>query len=233
MKNASVYFSRAALMAALLWATCVTLPAGPPLICHPFEIGEAESLPWGGGSGWNTPRASYDVRRVVPDTLALLTAETPVLVRMETIRRATIYGTKDPIATYQLLSALMARALDAGNGAMAPAAWFDAGYLVESYRQAKWMRLHKAVSSGPDDPLDRLSGYTWVVKGIEMAGGDPAMEFAAALMSNGPWPNSHFRKALAGVADGSLLARTLLAHYGEGQAKSVTELRQRFGDSSH
>lgn len=232
MKNAYLHFSsRAALMTALVFATSATLLAGPPLICHAFEIGGAKSLPWGSGTGWNTPLASYNVEMLVPDTLALLTAETPVLVRMETLRRATIYGAKDPVAAYELLVVLMARALDAGNGGNAATAWFDAGYLVESYRQAKWMRLRKAISSVQKDPLEALSGYAWVMKSIKMAGQDPAMEFAAALMSNGPWPNSHFRQALADASDGSLLARTLLSHYGEGKAKSVAELRQKFAAS--
>lgn len=33
----------------------VAVHAGPPLIWHPFEIGKAKSLPWGGGSSWNSP----------------------------------------------------------------------------------------------------------------------------------------------------------------------------------
>lgn len=145
---------------------------------------------------------------------------------METMRRAVIYAERNPSGANDLLVVLMARALDAENSANAAAAWFDAGYLVETCRHAKWMRLREAVSNGREDPIDGISGYAWVVKSIKIAGGDPAMEFAAALMSNGPWPNSHFRKALAGVSDGSLLARTLLAHYGEGKTKSVAELRK-------
>src|SRR5260370_598362 len=34
--------------------------AGPPLICHPFDIGDAKSLPWT-GSAWNlSGNQSYD-----------------------------------------------------------------------------------------------------------------------------------------------------------------------------
>src|SRR5262245_38932567 len=65
--------------------------AGPPLICHPFEIGNARSLPWNGPE-WRAVKKDYNINRLVDDTLGLLTPETPVLVRMETIRRATVYG---------------------------------------------------------------------------------------------------------------------------------------------
>ena len=234
MKNSRILFcSRAVLMAALLFSTSAMLLAGAPLICHPFEVGDAQSLPWGSGPGWKSPLAAYDVRALVPDTLALLTPKTPVLVRMETMRRAAIYGERNPSGANALLAVLMARALDAANSENAAAAWFDAGYLLETYRHAKGMRLRKAASNGAEDPIDGFSGYAWVVKSIKMAGGDPAMDFAAALMSDGPWPNSHFRKALAGASDGSLLARTLLSHYGEGRTKSVAELRQKFAASSY
>ena len=68
--------------------------AGPPLICHPFEIGTAASLPFGAGRNWNSPLSTYDVNRLTADTLRLLNPETPMLVRMETLRRATIYAAR-------------------------------------------------------------------------------------------------------------------------------------------
>src|SRR5437016_13841106 len=74
------------------------VPAGPPLICHTIEIGQARSLPWvshnwdlGGGETYNTKNLAHD-------TLQILGPDTPVLVRMETLRRATLYARKDPIA---------------------------------------------------------------------------------------------------------------------------------------
>src|SRR5262249_104478 len=65
--------------------------AGPPLICHPYAIGNAKSLPWG-GTEWRAVKSDYDLNRLVEDTLALLTPETPLIVRMETLRRATVYA---------------------------------------------------------------------------------------------------------------------------------------------
>src|SRR5215475_3189583 len=65
--------------------------AGPILVCKNYEIGAAKSLPWG-GSDWRSVKSDYDINRLVEDTLALLTPDTPVIVRMETLRRAVIYS---------------------------------------------------------------------------------------------------------------------------------------------
>src|SRR5690606_35861288 len=69
--------------------------AGPPLICHPFDIVTARSLPIGpADGGWSATDPTYDRSQLVADTLALLTPATPTLVRMETMRRATMYVEK-------------------------------------------------------------------------------------------------------------------------------------------
>jgi hypothetical protein len=92
-------------------AVAGTALAGPPLICHPFDIGTARSLPIGpADGGWSSIDRTYDRSRLVTDTLALLTPSTPTLVRMETLRRATMYVTDDVAAAGQLLQALRARA---------------------------------------------------------------------------------------------------------------------------
>src|SRR5215831_16292220 len=83
--------------------------AGPPLICHRLEIGKAKSLPWIGNS-WNlTGNENYDTRNLVRDTLAILDSNTPVIVRMETLRRATLYARNDAQAAKELLTRLHAR----------------------------------------------------------------------------------------------------------------------------
>ena len=87
--------------------------AGPPLICHAFEIGQAKSLPLASNS-WNLSGAeNYDTKNLASDTLEILKPDTPVLVRMETLRRATLYGRKDPLAAKELLTRLHARATSA------------------------------------------------------------------------------------------------------------------------
>src|SRR5471030_2220606 len=95
----------AALAAVLLARPAL---AGPPLLCFPFDIGSARSLPMGHG-GWHATDPTYDVSRLVPDTLALLTPTAPVMVRMETIRRATIYASAHPTLAAQLMTELRTR----------------------------------------------------------------------------------------------------------------------------
>ena len=96
----------AAVLAAIVTATPAF--AGPPLLCHPFEIGTARSLPWDGG--WSEGKADYKVANVVADTEALLTPSMPVVVRMETLRRAALYASTNAQIANQLLSRLLARA---------------------------------------------------------------------------------------------------------------------------
>ena len=108
--------------------------AGPPLICHPIAIGQAKSLPWVDLS-YRKGDGSYDLKNLTPDTLAILDTNPSVLVRMETLRRATLYARQDPQAAKELLARLRARAANAGNAA--GLAWFDVGYLAETYK--RWM----------------------------------------------------------------------------------------------
>ena len=113
--------------------------AGPPLICHPFDIGTAQSLPFGdtknGWSGWQATLPSYDRSKLVDDTLAFLTPRTPVIVRMETLRRASAYSVDDKAIATRLLSALEARTTKTPTTPAEGLASFDYGYLVETYRQ--------------------------------------------------------------------------------------------------
>lgn len=204
--------------------------AGPPLICWPFDIGNAQSLPWGAG-GWNAPRNNYALASLSRDTLALLAPGTPVIVRMETLRRATIYASKDPRVADELLSLLKARAMEAEGAGRADAlAWFDAGYLAEAYKQMAMSRPHSGMSP-------TLDGYAWVNKAIQMRGGDPEMEFAAALIASRASMqasrDAHLRKAVAGAPDGSLLAINLVTHcpvFGL-RAAALADLRTQFAST--
>jgi hypothetical protein len=99
--------------------------AGPPLICRPLQIGTAQSLPWNDANGWNGMLPSYDTGRLVSDTLSLMTPATPVEVRMETLRRAAIYSSRNPRLADELAAQLFERK-----------AWFEAGYFVEAVREA-------------------------------------------------------------------------------------------------
>lgn len=79
------------LLLCLLALTAVAAEAHPYLAESGVAIGEARSLPWNGETDFGLV-ADYDVpARLVPDTLAILSATTPPLVRFETLRRATLY----------------------------------------------------------------------------------------------------------------------------------------------
>ncbi len=206
--------------------------AGPPLICHAFDIGGAKSLPWIGGdrqSGrdWRGVDQNYDLGHLVADTLALLGPETPVIVRMETMRRAAVYAVwakrdrkvgytvKDDTVARQLLSELLARARHSdATGHPNALAWFDAGYLAESYKQAGMQT--------------EVNGYDYILKAIRLRKQDAEMDFAAALITSDGTARKehqeHLQKALAGAAEGSLLALNLVARYGK-EGTTMGELR--------
>lgn len=218
--------------------------AGPPLVCHPFDIGGAKSLPWTSNTWKLSGNENYDLSRLAGDTLALLSPSTPVIVRMETLRRAALYARQDPDVQKELLLKLKARAIDAEASAKPDAlAWFDAGYFVETVKQAD-MTFQKN-SSGTYEPVyapnaaSNIDGYAWVAKALGLRD-DAEMEFAAAVITSFPRPglskellqkahDEHLRKALAGATDGSLLARNLVLHYGDSGTKTMAHLRVELG----
>jgi len=177
------------IVAALAVGLTFALPvlAGPPLICHPFVTGTAPVLPWSPGPNWNSPDPSYDVATLTADTLALLSPDAPVLARMENLRRATIYAAKDPHVGTELLNAVIARTEVPAATALA---WFDAGYLVETYRQHNLIHEHgmlptpngyEPLLAGADAALD---GYALVQKAADLAPELRAeIEFAVSLMT--------------------------------------------------
>ena len=203
---------------ALLTLTPPRAEAGPPAICHQFQTGGAPSLPWAEGSGWRRTVPTYDLQRLTDDTLRLLTPTTPVLARMETIRRATIYASTDARVASELLSRVLGRALDgAASGPANRQALFDAGYLVESYKQAnlifKYDMLRGAEKSAWQlrETPKGLDGYSWIVSAIAMGPMDPEMEFGASRVTEGASSQAHVRKAITGARVGTPLAATLVA----------------------
>src|SRR5918993_3184235 len=198
---------------ALAVVICCATPAlaGPPLICFPFEVESGKLIAWGTGPGWNTPDRAYDINNVIADTTATLSADAPVLTRMENLRRATIYAMRDPQIAHELLKAVMNRALATRVDSRA---WFDAGYLIESYKQAVHLRDTRKPElrawAAVDESI-RLDGYTWVKKVMAMTAPSAEMEFAASLMTQGPVASAHRARAIAAAPKGSILARNLAA----------------------
>ena len=196
------------LVSLLVLATPVF--AGPPLLCFPFETGGAKSLPMG-TANWQDIDRKYDTSRLADDTIALLTPATPVVARMETIRRATIYASTHPQIASELLAKLQARA--AVTGATAASATFDFGYLVETYKQATFM------FSSPVKGLAEIDGYQLVLKAAALQR-DPAMEFGAAVIAQGSAnptlraeSRAHLDRAIAGAKNDAVLSASVTNHF--------------------
>lgn len=206
-----------------LFSLVTSVFAGPPLICHRLDIGDAKSLPWN-GTAWNLAgNENYDTKNLVHETLTILDGGAPVIVRMETLRRATLYARKDPQAAKELLTKLYQRAtVGEAAGRSDALAWFDAGYLAAAYRQ--WFY-------NAPNPAAGIDGYSLVAKALALGGHkDPQMEFAAALITlQGPEPahQEHARRAIAGAKSDPLLARNLANRFLGNEKQTVSEALAR------
>jgi hypothetical protein len=191
--------------------------AGPPLLCHPFSIGDAASLPWDGSRAFWQGRADYHVANVVSDTDTLMTRSMPVVVRMETLRRAAIYASADAGIASRLYARFAERLRQSETaGRPDPLALFDFAYLTETYRQIAELDRYMSEFQGRGPALRRLigstDGYALMTKVLLQRTDDPAMEFAAALMRgrrDDPAYRAHAEKARAGASRDALVARNL------------------------
>lgn len=220
-------------------ALVLTLPlptlAGPVLICHAYDIGNGKSLPWAGNE-WRDVQRSYDLNHLVDDTLSCLTPQTPVLVRMETIRRAMIYAEwakvdykvnyapRSNSVTLALFERLKTRADTAERAGKPDAlAIFDVGYFIESWRNSVGYR---------GQTVPEVNGYEWVKRASALRNTDATMEFAAALIktmdTNKAVQQQHLQKAIAGATEGSLLARNLVRLFPD-RGHNLAELRVNVG----
>src|ERR1700730_7046293 len=209
-------FSRLAISTvAVLLGFTTFAQAGPPLICHPIEIGQAKSLPWVEFN--HRGSTDFDLKNLSRDTLAILDSRTPVLVRMETLRRATIYARQDPQVAKELITRLQARAANSDAAGRPDAlAWFDVGYLAEAYKQ--WM------GKGEANPAAGLDGYSWVRKAISLRASDTKMEFADAMVTLRELDGAHrdqVKKAMAGAKHDPLLAQNLASVFNH---RTISEL---------
>lgn len=200
--------------------------AGPPLLCFPYEIGSAKSLPW--GSDAFKKHKDYDIAKLEDDTLALLKAEKSALVRMETIRRAALYLDKDSGRAGNFALKLLAIAKDAeAAGKPNAAAWFDAGFAGATFTQnGCHIKGLMVTEKGP-------VGYEEIKKALAITPDDAAMQFGAALVAfdhNQAAFKTHIQKALTLVEPGSDLARSMETNHALG-AKPLKELKAQYAVS--
>jgi hypothetical protein len=192
--------------------------AGPPLLCHRFDIDNAKSLPWI-SHNWNLSGAeTYDTKNLLADTFSILDADSTVLVHMETLRRAALYSQKDSLAAHRLLLKLIARSGGASNVALAN---FDAGYFAATLDQVHWINKDFA------NPAQTLDAYALIKKSIELRPNDTQLNFAAALVTlDGPISDQrgYAQKAVAGAPSDPLLARNLSAHFIGPQSQTMADM---------
>ena len=207
---------RGALLAAALLFSSAAF-AGPPLLCHPFDTGGAASLPW--GNGWNRIDARYDTARLSIDTLRLLAADTPVIARMETLRRAAIYAAADADRLRDLAAKLDARIATANTPQARALALFDAGYFAETLQDIARLQGYDMPGIGKADlpairaVLARGDGSVRIAEALKLRSGDASMRFASALVASADRRRQdyavHARIARAGADSDRLLARNV------------------------
>jgi hypothetical protein len=188
--------------------------AGPPFLCHVFAIGGAKSLPWVDGDFLGT-RGDYDISRVVADTQALLTPEAPALVRMETLRRAVLYASRDRALAERLVAVLTARVGAADQaGHMDALALFDAGYALEAMNEVEMLGHY--MGSDLAERGRALAGLTrpdegraLILKSAALRTGDAGIAFALALISKREDQQPFLRQARAAAKLDRLLAANM------------------------
>jgi hypothetical protein len=196
--------------AALLLAVATPALAGPPLLCHPFDIGTAKSLPWDGAQGWSKGNADYPLARLVVDTEAILQPGTPVLVRLETLRRAAIYASQDPAIASALVTRLSEKAKT--QDALAP---LDAAYLIGALHQVtmlEQMAEFRDRIAGVRKALSGRDAGAFLAQAVQARPTDPSVAFAAALIAldiDRQASGVHAARARAGVSQDPLLARNI------------------------
>ena len=211
--------------------------AGPPMVCHPVEIGSAKCPTFERGSD----RSGLMSR--ITDSLK---TERDPLVRMETLRRGAVAiaaGKDGRQLGWELFGRLSAIALEQeAAGKRDAQAWYDAGFLVGVFDQ---LNLDLDWRAGVADGMD---GYAYVRKALALAQEDRApaaqigaMEYGAALMTL-PELRGRGREAPAGEGKvaydahilaaartaeaGSLLERNLSAHL-ENWGTSLDRVRSK------
>ena len=199
---------------ALTLAVAAPALAGPPLLCHPFDIGSARSLPWDGNASWSQGRGDYPIARLVADTEAILQPGTPVVVRMETLRRAAIYASQDPAVASALVEKLTAKA---GKGQTPTDALpaLDAAYLIEALHQITMLGQSSEFRDrvpGVKRALAEHDAAPFVAQAVQARPSDPAVAFAAALITMGKDRQAYgayATRARAGASQDALIARNI------------------------
>ena len=235
----------AAPAAAALTAAPAAAVFGPPTVCHPIDIGNATSLPWGSDRFGADP--AYDVAKTVDDTLGILRASSDTLVHMETVRRAVVYltplsdsGAAKPAAWREQEIARLLAGLQAdvakSEESKAPAAElglreFDIGYV----QAVLWQSERHGGSSARAELAKEFEG--WLTKAAARRPDDGALHLGVALATfdgcgkESSICSTHLERAVALATDpDGLLRRNLMKTMGSFlDASSYDDLAAKVG----
>lgn len=192
----------------------VSALAGAPFIFQPFDIGSAKSLPWGAPNNFLGIRDEYDVHRVVADTAALLTPAMPTLVRMETLRRAAVYASRDRKVAEELVDFVIGRITRLEvPGPPEPTALFDAGFVVEAFNELQQYSAGSKVFWGMDRAIVGITrpfnGRALLEQSAALRPNDASIQFALALVVPPEESEPYLLRARAGAREDALLANNL------------------------
>jgi hypothetical protein len=200
--------------AVAVLALAIPAFAGAPFLLTPFDIGFAKTLPWGNSRNSLGISEGYDIHRVVADTEALLGPSMPTLVRMETLRRAVVYASRDRKVADELVAFVIGRVtrLEA-PGPPEPIALFDAGFVVEALNELQQFAAGSKVFWGVDRDIVGLTrpydGRALLEQSAALRPNDTSIQFALALVVPQSQAEMYLRRARVGARDDALLANNL------------------------
>lgn len=184
-------------------------------LMDPFDIGAARSLPWGVEP--YRGRVDYQLANLLSDTEALLTPSTPVIVRLETLRRAVLYASTDRHLAQRLLNTFLDRARRAeASGAPDALAYLDAAFVNDLFQQIgeHYNPPFTALSGQVRGLTGSTDGYSLVQEGLALHPNNPAFQFGAALIAgvkrlDGAEFHAHTENAQAAALHDPLIGRNL------------------------
>jgi hypothetical protein len=131
---------------------------------------------------------------------------------METLRRASIYASRDRKVAEQLIAALMLRVHTADQSTQA-LALFDAGFVVEAINELEQSGRYSKQLAGSERILAGLTqpdeARPMLDKSAALRPDDAAIQLALGLLTRAPQNETYFRKARAAAQQDDLLASTL------------------------
>jgi len=185
-----------------------------PLLFTVLDIDSATSLPWNSPRNYLGIVEGYDVHHLVADTERLLKQPMPTIVRMETLRRAAVYASRDAQAAEQLVAFVVGKvSVLPVPGPPDPMALFDAGYVLEVLQELQHFEEGTKFFWQRDPAVVRVTrpydGWALLKQSAALRPDDPSIQFTLGLMLPREAAEPYFRRAREGARTDALLANNL------------------------